>query len=540
MRTLPLSLLLLTAASGRAADADVVIYGGTAGGVAAAIQTARMGKSVVIVEPSQHVGGLTSGGLGWTDTGNKAVIGGISREFYQKLKAHYDKPGAWVHQKPDSYKFYRPTEDAIWAFEPKVADATLKAMLADAKVPVVLGERLDRGAGGVKLDGKKIVSFKTESGKEYVGKVFIDATYEGDLMAAAGVTYTTGREANAKYGESMNGVARKWQRHTHKFVKPVDPYVKPGDAKSGLLFGIDPDPLPADGEGDKRLQAYCYRMCLSNVPENRVPFAKPEGYDESKYELLLRNYEAGDNRIPLKNDMMPNGKTDTNNNFAVSTDFIGQNYAYPDASYAERDKILKAHEVYQKGLMWTLANHPRVPQAVRESVSKWGLPKDEFTDNGGWPHQIYVREARRMAGEYVATEGDCKRTRKTPNSVGMGSYNMDSHNCARYITPEGTVQNEGDVQESPGGPYPISYGSIVPKAGECPNLLVPVCVSSSHIAYGSIRMEPVFMVLGQSAATAAVFAIDGNVAVQAIDAAKLRERLLADKQVLEYTPAPKK
>jgi hypothetical protein len=539
MRFLSLLAVLAVAPLSRAADTEIVVYGGTAGGVATAIQAVRQGKTVVLIEPSKHIGGLTSGGLGWTDTGNKAVIGGISREFYQKLKAHYDKPEAWVHQKPEDYKFYRKAEDAIWAFEPNVAEATLKAMLADAKVTVVLGERLDRTPGGVKLDGKRITSFKTESGKEFAGKIFVDATYEGDLMAAAGVSYTTGREANKTYGETMNGVARKWQRHTHKFLKPVDPYVKPGDSKSGLLFGIDPDPLPADGEADKRLQAYCYRMCLSNVPENRIPFAKPDGYDESKYELLLRNYEAGDLRIPLKNDMMPNGKTDTNNNFAVSTDFIGQNYAYPDASYADRDKILKAHETYQKGLMWTLANHPRVPEKVRESVSKRGLPKDEFTDNGGWQHQIYVREARRMVGEYVATENDCKRTRKTSSPVGMGSYNMDSHNCARYVTPEGTVQNEGDVQESPGGPYPISYGSIVPKAGECPNLLVPVCVSSSHIAYGSIRMEPVFMVLGQSAASAAVLAIDDKVSVKAVDYEKLKKQLVADKQVLEYTPTKK-
>jgi ribulose 1,5-bisphosphate synthetase/thiazole synthase len=528
-------LLTLLLAGGRAtaADPDVVVYGGTAGGVAAAVQVARMGKSVVLIEPGQHIGGLTSGGLGWTDSGNKAVIGGVSREFYQRLKKHYDADASWVHEKRDGYKFYRKDEDAMWAFEPKVAEKVLRDMLAEAKVEVVFGERLDR-AKGVKLDGKRIVSVVTESGKVFAGKVFIDATYEGDLMAAAGVSYAVGREANKEFGETMNGVARKWNRHTHKFVVKVDPYVKPGDPKSGLVFGIDPDPLPADGEADKRLQAYCFRMCMTDVAANRVPFEKPADFDEAKYELLFRNFEAGDLRVPMKPDRMPNGKTDTNNNFAVSTDFIGQNYKYPDASYAEREKIVAAHLSYQKGLMWALQNHPRVPEKVRTQMKPWGLAKDEFTDTGHWPHQLYIREARRLVGDHVQSEQDCTRRRETPMSVGMGSYNMDSHNCARYVTPEGFVQNEGDVQESPGGPYRISYKAIVPKAGECPNLFVPVCVSSTHIAYGSIRMEPVFMVLGQSAATAAVFAIEDNVDVQKVDYDKLRKRLVADKQVLEF------
>ncbi|QEL14967.1 FAD-dependent oxidoreductase [Limnoglobus roseus] len=514
--------------------ADVVVYGGTSGGVAAAIQAARMGKSVVLIEPTDHVGGLTTGGLGYTDSGTKGVVGGISREFYQRVKKYYDDPKVWKYGDRSKYASYRKDEDAMWTFEPATAEMILRQMLDEAKVPVTFKERLDRGGKGVKLDGKAITSITTESGKSYDGKVFIDATYEGDLMAAAGVSFAVGREAVKQYGESLNGIARKWNQHTHRFLMKVDPYVKPGDPASGLLFGIDPK-LGTDGEADQRLQAYCFRMCMSNVAENRVPFQKPEGYDEKMYELLLRNYEAGDKRLPLKLDMMPNGKTDTNNNFAVSTDFIGQNYKYPEASYAEREKIIHEHEVYQKGLMWTLANHPRVPQSIRDSMAVWGLPKDEFVTTGGWPHQIYVREARRMVGDYVHTEADCRRSRPTPMSVGMGSYNMDSHNCARYVTPEGFVQNEGDVQVSPGGPYQISYGSIVPKAAECPNLLVPVCVSSSHIAYGSIRMEPVFMVLGQSAATAAVFAIDDAVPVQKVAYEKLQKRMLADKQVLDYS-----
>ena len=493
-----------------------------------------MGKTVVIVEPSKHVGGLTSGGLGYTDSGNKEVIGGIAREFYRLVKKHYDDPAAWPFGDRAKFSGYRATEDAMWVFEPHVAELLLRKLLADHKIEVVYGERLDRKTGIV-LDGKRITAFKTESGRTFAGRVFIDATYEGDLMAAAGVGYAVGREANAKYGETLNGVARKWQTHTHRFTTRVDPFVKPGDRASGLLFGIDPGPYPADGEGDARIQAYCFRMCMSNVAENRVPFARPDGYVEAWYELLFRALASGDLRLPLKIDMMPNGTTDTNNNYAVSTDFIGQNYRYPDGDYAERERIVRQHELYQKGLMWTLANHPRVPESVRDKMKVWGLAKREFTDNGNWPHQIYVREARRLVSDYVMTEADCRRTKDTPQSVGMGSYNMDSHNCMRWVTPDGVVQNEGDVQESPRGPYRISYKSIVPKAGECPNLLVPVCVASSHIAYGSIRMEPVFMVLGQSAGTAAVMAIDAKQAVQAVDYAALKTRLLADKQVLDAT-----
>lgn len=535
-----LSVFLFFASRTVAADYDVCVYGGTASGVAAAIQVARMGKSVVLIEPSKHIGGLTSGGLGFTDSGDKAAVGGIAREFYQRVKKHYDDPKSWKYGKREDYKLYRPKDDAMWTFEPHVAEKILREMLKEAKVEVVEQQHFqlcmplrrrkeDRTHEKI---ATVITSFEGVT-TEYTAKVFIDASYEGDLMKGAEVSYSVGREANSKYGETLNGVQRAGNIHNHRFIKKVDPFLKPGDPKSGLLFGIDTDPLPKDGEGDHRLQAFCFRMCMSNVKENSVPFPKPADYDESKYELLFRNFEAGDLRFPMKPDMMPNGKTDTNNNCAVSTDFIGQNYKYADASYEEREKIIKEHESYQKGLMWSLANHKRVPQKIRDEMATWGLAKDEFTDNGNWPHQIYVREARRMVGEYVMTELDCRRTRETPEPIGMGSYNMDSHNCTRYVTPEGFVQNEGDVQVSPGGPYQISYKSIVPKVGECPNLLVPVCLSCSHIAYGSIRMEPVFMVLGQSAGTAACLAIDGNVAVQKVDYAKLRERLLKDKQVLD-------
>ncbi|MEK6239141.1 MAG: FAD-dependent oxidoreductase, partial [Planctomycetales bacterium] len=331
----------------------------------------------------------------------------------------------------------------------------------------------------------------------------------------------------------LNGVQKKQNTHSHRFFKKVDPYIRPGDPKSGLLPGVHGESPGEDGQGDRRIQAYCYRMCMSNVLENRIPFPKPQGYDEQRYELLLRNFEAGDLRLPLKLDMMPNGKTDTNNQGAFSTDNLGMNYDYAEADYAERERILQEHATYQQGLMWTLANHPRAPDSIRRTMSRWGLAKDEFTGTGGWPHQIYVREARRMIGVYVTTEQDCRRLRVVEDSIGLGSYNMDSHNAQRYVTPEGGVQNEGDVQVSPGGAYIVSYRSIIPQRAEAANLLVPVCVSSSHIAYGSIRMEPVFMILGQSAATAASLAIADGLAVQDVSYDDLREVLVRDKQALD-------
>lgn len=527
-------------------DKDVVVYGGTSAGVAAAVQAARMGKSVVLVSPNQRLGGLTTNGLGATDSGDKAVIGGIAREFYQRLKKHYDDPAAWTLVDRVKYGNYKADADAMWMFEPHVAEATFEAMLSEAGVDVVRNQRLDRGDGGVTKPGETIKSFRTEnsadgkpSGDEYIGKAFIDATYEGDLMAAAGVSYHVGRESSDKYGEAFAGVQPKLNVKNHRFVKAVDPYVKPGDPSSGLVWGVQAEPPGEEGAADGRLQAYCFRMCMSNVPANRVPFPKPDGYDESTYELLLRNFEAGDLRVPMHPLMMPNGKTDTNNDCAFSTDNIGMNYDYPEASYERRAEIVDQHRRYQQGLMWTLANHPRVPQKVRDHMKQWGLAADEFTDNGNWPTEIYVREARRMIGDYVMTQADCRREPVCDDSVGMGSYNMDSHNVQRYVDESGHVQNEGDVQESTRGAYAISYRSIVPQRGEAANLLVPAALSSSHIAYGSIRMEPVFMILGQSAATAAVQAIDAGVAVQDVEYAALREQLVKDKQVLESPkPAP--
>ncbi len=539
-RTL-LSLLALPTLLIAADSADVVIYGGTSGGVTAAIQTARMGRTAILIEPTKFLGGLTTGGLGATDIGNKKAIGGLSREFYARVFRYYSDASKWTHETRETYFAKKPhgntgSEDTMWTFEPHAATEIYDAMLKEVagKVTIVFGERLDLKKGVIK-DGAKITKILMESGREFTAPMFIDATYEGDLMAKAGVRYHVGREANKVYGEIINGVQIARTIH-HQFTKNVDPYVKPGDPASGLLKGIEKDP-GEEFSGDHKVQAYNFRMCTTDVPENRLDWEKPENYDERWFELALRNVEAGDERISWAPSWMPNRKTDTNNNFAVSTDFIGQNWDYPDADYATRARVWQAHEDWQKGLMWTYAHHPRVPEKIRAAYQKLGLAKDEFADNGHWPRQLYVREARRMISDYVMTEKNCKRLEVVEDSVGMGAYNMDSHNIQRFVTKEGFVRNEGDVQIG-SRPYPVSYRSIRPKAEECTNLLVPVCLSASHIAYGSIRMEPVFMVLGQSAATAAVQAIEQGTTVQKIDAARLKERLIADKQMLDFESPP--
>jgi hypothetical protein len=538
-------MMVLSGGVATAEEFDIVVYGGNSAAVIAAVQAKKMGKSVVVVSPDKHLGGLSSGGLGWTDSGNKAVIGGLAREFYHRLWKHYDRPAAWKWQKREEYgnrgqgtPAIDGAERTMWIFEPHVAEQVFEDFVKEYAIPVRRDQWLDR-AGGVKKNGSRIASITTLGGQTYSGRMFIDATYEGDLLAAAGVDYTVGRESMQQYGEQYNGVQTGVLHHRHHFgvlQQKISPYWVPGDPTSGVLPRISTGSPGEKGAADKRVQAYCYRTCLTDHPENRVPFAKPDGYDPMQYELLVRIYAAGWRETFDKFDPIPNRKTDTNNHGPFSSDNIGFNYDYPEASYERRREILEEHERYQRGWYYFIANDPRVPEEVRKDMSRWGLAKDEFTDNGNWPHQIYVREARRMIGQFVMTENELLKKRPTPDSVGMGSYTIDSHNVQRYITPEGYVQNEGDIGVSAQGPYAIAYGSLVPKRGQCDNLLVPVCLSSSHIAFGSIRMEPVFMILGQSAATAAALAIDGNQAVQDVPYSRLRDRLLKDGQVLEYQP----
>lgn len=550
-----LNTALLSAQSSRK-EYDVVIYGATSAGISAAIQCSRMNKTVLLIEPTNRIGGLTTGGLGATDIGSRDAVGGISREFYRNIKKYYDKSESWTRQEKESYSQSRNIEgeDVMWTFEPSVALKIYKEMMAKEKIDLVYNKKLLRN-GGVKKDGTSISEIKMVSEEVYKGKMFIDATYEGDLMAASGVSYTVGRESNKQYGETLNGVQldkinstiTKTISHNamhHNFINRVDPYIEKGKPESGLLPFISPEAPGVDGEGDNKIQAYCFRMTLTDHPENRIPFVKPDGYKELDYELLFRNYEAaegpieemysyGDPLVPWINTPMPNRKSDTNNQKGFSTDFIGQNYAYPEATYEERDKIVEAHLNYQKGLMWTLAYHPRIPEKVRNEVSKWGVCIDEFTENSdNWSRQLYIREARRMVSSYVMTQKNCEGIEVANDPVAMAGYGMDSHHVQRYVDVNGYVRNEGNVEARGFPAYPVSFRSIVPKKGECSNLLVPVCISASHIAFGSLRMEPVFMILGQSAAIAAAQAIDYNQNIQDIEYPKLLETLLNYNQII--------
>jgi len=504
----------------QAIEADLCIYGGTPGALAAAIQARRMGKSAVIAEFGRHLGGMTAGGLGATDIGNSDAIQGISRDFYNKLAEHYGEPAPY------------------WYMEPHVAERFFEEMAQEAQAAVYFDQHL----ASVTKDGNHITAITMANGNVFRAKMFIDATYEGDLLAMAGVDYHVGREANSVYNETLNGI--QWTSPNHDFKKPIDPYIVPGDPSSGLLPEIEDAPMGAAGEGDARVQAYNFRMCLSNVAENHLPFPKPVGYDPARYELLRRTIEAGAYEIFGHPKPMPNGKSDTNNKGAFSTDYIGGSDLWPEADYATRERIFQEHVNYVAGFFYFLSNDEKLPAAVRDQMREWALSKDEFTTTGGWPHQLYVREGRRMISDYVMTEHNCRGEEVCDDSIGLAAYTMDSHNCKRVVVKAGSeaafsdtmdsVRNEGNVEAYGFPPYPISYRSIVPREAECANLLITVCLSSTHIAYGSIRMEPVFMVLGQAAGTAAVLAIDEGTSVQQVKYATLRERLLADGQRLEW------
>jgi hypothetical protein len=503
---------------------DIVVYGDSSGAVIAAIAAKREGRSVIWVNPTGFPGGMSASGLGATDfLGYRNTFGGIASEFYDGVAKAYKT-------------------NYVRSFEPHVGKQVFEQLIAAAGVTVVYNEKLDRTSGkGVNMDGKRIKSITTLSGKTYSGKMFIDATYVGDLMAAAGVTYTVGREPESQYGEDMAGVRRGdtnprvhyRQKDKDHFVKDVDPYVKPGDPSSGLLPHIHKIEGLKNGQGDKKIQAFNYRVCLTTNPENRIPIEKPAGYREIDHELLLRNFDAGDLRLPALIEPLAGGqKVDWNNMHAVGSDYPGANWEYPEASYERRREIEQAHETYIRGFLWTMANHPRVPADIRKRTAAYGLPKDEFIDNGGWPWMIYIREARRMVGDYVMTQLDCEGKRVAPDPVGLGSFGMDSHVVQHVVTERGFCISDGVIWRVPPKPYGISYRSIIPKKGQCENLFSSICLSASHVAHGSIRMEPVFMALSQSAAIAAGLAIDKNVSVQEVPYPALLERLEAAKQIV--------
>ncbi len=494
---------------------DICVYGATSGGIIAAIEAAERGFSVALLHPGLDIGGLTTGGLGMTDIGNKDAVGGKAREFYERIGRRYDT-------------------DIEWRFEPHVAGEVFADWLRDAGVCPRLGQYVDT----CEVRSGRIISLTTVSRLTVAAKVFIDASYEGDLMARAGVSYAVGREGNEAYGETLNGALIMALEGSpidegHQFEHALDPYVVAGDPASGLLPGILPEGTYRRGEGDACVQAYNFRMCLTEREDIRVPFPKPEGYDASLYTLLKRNLATGWDEAFRKFDAVRNGKTDTNNHGPFSTDNIGRNHAYPEAGYEERERIFQEHVRYQQGLMWCLANDPEIPACIREPMSKWGLCRDEFISTGGWPHALYIREARRMVSDVVMTEHHCRAVETVDDPVALGAYNMDSHHCRRVIH-EGRLWNEGDVQVRVPRPYGISYRSIVPRESECTNLLVPFCLSASHVAFGSIRMEPVFMGIGQAAAIAAQFAIQGGSSVQQIPYADLRRELDAASLVAEW------
>jgi hypothetical protein len=496
---------------------DLVVYGGTAGGVIAAVSGAREGLKVALLEPRDHVGGMVSGGLTATDFGKKAVIGGMSLEFFERVGRRYGEPIGWY-------------------FEPHVAEEVFLEMLKEASVPVFFRHRL-REKTGVGKKGTKVTDIRLENGSVFRGVLFADASYEGDLMAQAGVSYTWGREGTAQYGESLAGVRDKTPKH--QFLVRVPAH----DEKGRLLPEIQAGPKGEPGQADRKVQAYNFRLCLTDVKENQVPYPRPKGYDPKRYALLARYIQAfagANGRPPRMGELMnpirmPKGKTDTNNNGPFSTDYIGGNWDYPEADYATRARIWQAHVDYIQGFLYFLANDPQVPAPLHDEINRWGLARDEFTDNGNWPNQLYVREARRMVGEYVMTQKDIQEDLRKPDVIGMGSYNSDSHNIQRLATPDGAVENEGDMQV-PVTPYQIPYRMLLPKRAEATNLLVPVCFSASHVAYSTLRMEPQYMILGHATGVAARMALRAGVAVQDVDTAALSARLKQQRAVFEWVP----
>ncbi|MCW0219242.1 MAG: FAD-dependent oxidoreductase [Prosthecobacter sp.] len=540
--------------SAEVVEADVCVYGGTSGGVAAAVQAARLGKSVVIAEPGHHLGGMTSGGLSAVDIGDPRSVGGISREYFTKLAATVGIVLAW--DKAFEAKGGGPATGGAYAIEPHKAEEVFTQMAQEAGVKVHFEARLAK----VVKNGPRITEFTTEDGTTFRAKMFIDTTYEGDLMAKAGVSYTLMREGNAKYGEKYNGIhyVEKFKPRTGHLQPgengrvtggqgvwdrdfPLDPYVIKGDPKSGLLPLIQEGDPGTPGEPAPGVQAYCFRLCLSTDPANSLPIEPPADYDPKRYEIIVRFIEAclanGDDmdlRWFSKYDALPNQKWDFNT-ATFGGNLPGASHEWPEASYTRRVQIAKDHENYHRGLLHFLATDPRVPEKVRQDVKRFGLPKDEFADTGGWPHQIYVREARRMVSDLVLTEHHTFGHEIAPKSVSLGSYGTDTHEIRR-IVKDGVVTREGKTAGGRDGfgPYQIGYDAIVPKSSECDNLFVTFALSASHTAFSSIRMEPVFMVTSQSAATAAVMAIDDQVPVQKVDYEKLRTQLEKDGQVLTW------
>ncbi|KAF4344575.1 hypothetical protein FBEOM_1473 [Fusarium beomiforme] len=540
-------LFTVSVLSATSHESDVVIYGNTVAALAAAIQTVRLNKTATLVFPTTRIGGLTTSGLGWTDSKDGNTIGGIAREFYSKVFDYYNNDDVWTHETRDDYlakHIEAQPGPAIgdkvqWTFEPKVAEEILEKWIKDEGIPVFRNESIVRSSSGVKKDGAQIKSFQTRSGSTFSGKMFIDAGYEGDLMATAGISYRVGREDKQEFNEWAAGIHFNEPRQ----LAAIDPYIKPKDPDSGLLPGVGRvitkfAAQESRGKKDHRLQAFNYRLCLTREDDNKVEFFKPDGYNESDYKILIRYIKTGYVGPFFTKQLMPNLKTDTNAAGQISTDLIGGSYNktsnYAEYSYEEREAVAKRHTIWAQGLLWTLANHKDVPKFIREETRAWGYAKDEWVDNGNWPYEIYVREARRMEGVYTMTQSDIQNPKPYDNDtvIAVGYYTLDVHQVERVVIND-RIHDEGLIHVPNPGPFSIPYGSIIPRKEDATNFVNPVTMSATHIALSAIRMEPVYMIMGQSAGAAAVLAIEDNVSVQDVDRKKMKDRLKQHKQVVE-------
>lgn len=508
--SIAIASMLSVCAFAQAGSCDVVVYGGTASGVITAYTAAKEGLNVVLIERTGHVGGLTTSGIGNVDIGWATTVGGYTADFLRTVGAHYGTPHRMqIH------------------LECKVAEQIMNQMLADTGVRTVFHTRL-KEKGGVEVKDGRIVSVTMEDGTVYSAPMFVDCSYEGDLMAQAGVSYLTGRESKDEFGESSAGVCE--YRHFRNYTPEELPAVRKIAAKYPL--DIKFEEKVAVGTADSKSQAYVYRLTVTDDPDNRVPFYKPEGYDPDRYfNVLYRINRRGARRFGqiLTLYPLPNKKYDLNH-----MDLINGAWDYPEGSYALREAIDLYHRRYQEGYLYFLANDPQVPEELRKDVQRYGYAKDEYVDNGNWPYQLYIREGRRMRGEYIMRQQDAWENPTKEDAVAIGSYFLDCHFVSSVVTKHGFHMEEGAFEYTPYRPYEIAYRSITPKKNECVNLLVPVCMSATHVICASLRMEPIYMMLGQVAGDAAAMAIKGGIPVQDIDVKALQKTLRAQKQIIHF------
>ena len=515
-------------------QADVIVYGSTPSGFCAAIAAAREGASVILLEPTYHVGSVNTGGLSHSDSNQtvRSTVMGLFDEWHTRIEKDYTSRGVKLPYKV-SVK-----NQAVWTYEPHVAARVTRQMLDEAKVEV-LTKRFLQSATKV---GTRITSLITSNGK-FTAKVFIDATYEGDLMAAADVNWTIGREDRAEYGESLAG-----KRYPKPRMK-IDGF----DADGKILSLITATDAGPEEEGDSNVMVYSFRLCLTEDPKNRAPFPKPSNYDPARFEIMRRFAKSG-GRLGWDLYPLPGGKFDGNNSIGgqFSLGLVGACNGWSESDEAGRAAIWETHKQYTLEFYHFLTTDPAVPQGTRRKYAKLGLCKDEFPDYGHFSPALYVREGRRMRGMYVVSQKDILEEPEKEDPIVISSFPIDSHDCQRVALKDGGVINEGTIfpvrmqGKGHGYPYQIPYRAILPKPDECTNLLVPVALSCTHVGISSIRVEPTWMILGQSAGIAAALSADKDTSVQDLPYPQLRDRLLAQGQVLDLpvlqtnSPAPRR